>query len=58
MKIWHGHNFGLLKNYRAHESKISSLALSRDHLVTTTLDRKWTLWDKVTQKHIKVEKSE
>lgn len=55
VKMWHGHNFSLLKNYRAHESKISSLAVSHSHLATTTLDRKWTLWDKVVSKPIKSE---
>lgn len=54
MKIWHGHNFNLLKNYRAHESKISSLAISRNHIATTTLDRKWTLWDRVSPKPAKI----
>lgn len=44
MKLWHGHHFTLLNNYRAHDSKISSIAISKNHIATTTLDRKWSLW--------------
>jgi U4/U6 small nuclear ribonucleoprotein PRP4 len=50
MKLWHGQNFTLLKNYRAHDSKISSIAVGREVLATTTLDRKWSLWGRVERK--------
>lgn len=43
-KLWHGKDYTLLKNYKAHDSKISSLAVSQKYVATTTLDRKWSLW--------------
>jgi hypothetical protein len=46
MKFWNGHSFTLVENYKAHDSKISSIGVSEEHIATTTLDRKWSLWDK------------
>lgn len=44
IRLWHGSSFSLINNYKADESRLTSIALSSNFLAITNLDRKWSLW--------------
>ncbi|EAR86214.1 U4/U6 small nuclear ribonucleoprotein Prp4 (macronuclear) [Tetrahymena thermophila SB210] len=47
LKLWNAKDFSLAKTYKSHESKITSVTLdqSQKYFATTSLDRKWMLWE-------------
>jgi len=47
LKLWNAKDFSLVKTYKSHESKITSVTLdaSQKYFATTSLDRKWMLWE-------------
>lgn len=51
-KIWSGKDWSLARTLVAHDSKVTSISISRDfeYIATTSLDRKWMLWSKPEKK--------
>ena len=45
IRLWHGSLFSLIHNYKADESRQTSVSLRGSFLATTNLDRKWSLWE-------------